>query len=232
MGLSASKGSRRIGQVFLYLVIIGLYGGAFDPVHFGHLGAAEVAGRQSGLERIIFVPTGNPPHRDDACASADNRFRLLQAAVCNCDRYSVSDFEIRKPATSWTIETLEYFYRCYRRQTLCLIMGSDAFGKIDGWHLGDEILNYSHIMVISREGDSHRLSATVAEYYRRHRVAELPATLTDKGGRARGGILWVDARVPNVSSTEVRRRIRSGQGLASLLPAAVEALIRDGNMYE
>jgi len=213
-------------------VIIGLYGGAFDPVHLGHLGVAEVASRQSGVERIIFVPTGNPPHRKDARASAESRLRLLQVAVSGCDRYSISDFEIRKPSKSWTIKTLEYFYQRYGQQTLCLIMGSDVFGKIDGWHLGSEILNYSHIMVIGRAGDDHRLSATVAKYYRYHRVAELPATLTDENGRSRGSILWVNAGVPDVSSTLVRQRIRSGERLVSLLPSAVEALIQDENMYE
>ncbi len=211
--------------------MIGLYGGAFDPVHLGHLGVAEVAGRQSGLERIIFVPTGKPPHRDGPHASAEDRLRLLQAAVSGSDRHFISDFEIKKPSKSWTIETLEHFYRRYSRQTLCLIMGSDAFGKIDAWHLGNEILNFSHIMVVNRAGDNHRLSAVVAEYYRRHKVAELPESLTDKNGRSRGGILWVDAEVPGVSSTLVRRKIRSGAGLASLLPSAVETLIRDENIY-
>ena len=211
--------------------MIGLYGGAFDPVHLGHLGVVEAAGRQVNLERIIFVPTGNPPHRGSPHASAGDRFRLLQAAVSDCDRCTVSDFEIRKPSKSWTIDTLKYFYHHHGQQTLCLIMGSDAFGGIDGWYRGDQILNYCHIMVVSRAGDHHRPGGATARYYEHHRVAQLPESLTVENDRPQGSILWIDAEVPDISSTLVRQRVRSGHELASLLPPAVEALIRDENIY-
>lgn len=211
--------------------MIGVYGGSFDPVHLGHLGVASAALSSLNLDQVIFVPNGQPPHRDNSVAGNENRLRLLQMALRDFPKFEIDDHEINKPSTSWTIETLEYFREQWPQEAVCLIVGSDAFRHIDSWHRWQELLDFAHIQVVSRKGDSEALPRVVQEYLKSHQVDDLNSIQFVQGQTFSGAIQWLDADVPGVSSTEVRTAIQSGANLTALLPEIVASTITEEKIY-
>lgn len=207
--------------------MIGIFGGTFDPVHLGHLGLAQAAKSQLGLQQVIFVPLGIPPHRDMPSVSAAGRLEMLQAALQPGAGFIIDSVEIDKQTPSWTIETLAHFARVMPQETLCLLMGADAFKSIDQWHEWQSLLDYGHIAVIDRKGHKMDFNITVAEFLARHQVDQLPEVIA--GGRGR--ILWLEADVPEVSSSMVRGLIQAGKPVAELLPTRVFNLIVENRFY-
>lgn len=207
--------------------MIGIFGGTFDPVHLGHIGLANAALGHLHLRKIIFVPLGIPPHRDMPQVSSRARVTMLRAAIKPYAQFEVSTVEVEKESPSWTVKTLSYFASRLTNETLCLLMGSDAFKPINEWYQWRSLLNYAHIVVVSRAGTKVELCDEVAEFLKKNRVASLPQRLAEEGGK----ILWLEADVVDVSSTRVRQTIRQGGVLKHLLPQAVENLIRENGYY-
>jgi nicotinate-nucleotide adenylyltransferase len=207
--------------------MIGIFGGTFDPVHFGHLGLAKAAYHHLDLQRIIFVPLGIPPHRGMPQVSSHARVKMLQAALQPYPNFEISTVEVDKDSPSWTVKTLEYFARHLPDETLCLLMGSDAFKPINEWYQWRSLLDYGHLVVVSRSGVENELCDEVAEFLALNRVDSLPGLTSGH----RGKILWLEAGVVDVSSTGVREAIEAGKALTRLLPKSVERLIRENRYY-
>lgn len=207
--------------------MIGIFGGTFDPVHLGHIGLATAARDHLHLQKIIFVPLGVPPHRDMPQVASQARVNMLRAAIKPYDDFELSTVEVEKESPSWTVKTLSYFASRLPNETLCLLMGSDAFKPINEWYQWRTLLNYAHIAVVTRAGMKVELSDEVAEFLRQHQVGSLPDSLGNDGGK----ILWLEADVVDVSSTRVRQTISQGGALKHLLPQAVESLIRENGYY-
>jgi nicotinate-nucleotide adenylyltransferase len=206
--------------------MIGIFGGTFDPVHLGHIGLASVAQEKLHLQKVIFVPLGIPPHRDTPQVSPWARVNMLRAAIEPYDDFELSTVEVEKESPSWTVETLSFFAEQLPNETLCLLMGSDAFKPINEWYQWRSLMDYGHIAVVSRVGDDIQLSAEVAQFLAQYRATSLPED-SAQGGR----ILWLETDVVDVSSTRVRQVIREGGELTGLLPQAVENLIRENGYY-
>jgi nicotinate-nucleotide adenylyltransferase len=207
--------------------VIGIFGGTFDPVHYGHLGLAQAVNRDLNIQRIIFVPLGNPPHRDRPRVSSEARVKMLRAAIQPYDGYEISTVEVDKTTPSWTVETLAYFTEHLPNETLCLLMGSDAFRQINEWYEWHTLLDYAHLVVVTRAGVPMDLSDEVAGFLDRHRVDTLPEPVEGP----QGNVLLLQIDVPRVSSTQVRQAIEAGEALDGLLPESVELLIRTNNYY-
>lgn len=207
--------------------MIGIFGGTFDPVHYGHLGLAQAVNRNLNTQRIIFVPLGNPPHRDRPQVSSEARVKMLRAAIQPYDNFEISTLEVDKATPSWTVETLAYFAEQLPDETLCLLMGSDAFRQINEWYEWHTLLDYAHMVVVTRAGVPMDLSDEVAGFLDCHRVESLPEPIAD----AQGNILLLQTDVPRVSSTQVRHAIEAGEALDRLLPESVEQLIRTNSYY-
>ena len=205
--------------------MIGIYGGSFDPIHLGHLGVAAVAMQTLALQQLIFMPVGIPPHRHSSHASAQVRLRLLQIALTNQPDYLISRYEIEQPTTSWTINTLQHFHIVHGDAPLCLIMGSDAFKQIHRWRHWRELLDHACMLIVHRAGDAADLNTELQQYYLCHKRDI--ATITTNGN----GILWIDAALPDISSTQVRQAIANGDDLYSLLPPAVADTIINEKIY-
>ena len=207
--------------------MIGIFGGAFDPVHRGHLALATAAHQQLGLESVRFIPLGVPPHRSQPQASAEFRVKLLRAALEPYPEFEVDTLEVEKTSPSWTVETLEQLNQSMPEKTLCLLLGSDAFKPLNTWYRWRTLTDYCHIVVVSRKGDGQELDAEVADFLAEKRTE----TLAEMSDGVSGRLLWLEADVPELSSTQVREQIAKGQSLTQYVPSAVAALIKEYRLY-
>ena len=207
--------------------MIGIYGGAFDPVHLGHLALAKVAQQSLMLDKVIFVPLGVPPHRPQPLATARQRISMLTAAIKNEAAFAVDTTEIEKAEPSWTVKTLEYFKQVMPGETLCLLLGSDAFKPINSWYRWRSILDYSHMLIVSRQGDEREMDEEVFGFLNTYRAS----ALTEIKGNDSGKIYWLEADIPDISSTQVREAVKARKPLDRLLPDGVKQLIESQGLY-
>ncbi len=208
---------------------VGILGGTFDPIHFGHVDAAEAARRALALDRVVLIPAHDPPHRpNDPCASAFHRFALIALAAADWPALRVSDLELLQPGPSYSSLTLQRLHaQGYRATQLFFIIGADAFADIATWYDYPAILDRAHFAVVARPG------TTLAAM--RARVPALQDRFVEPGATpsaADGTRLWlVDAMTRDVSSTGIRARLARGESLAGLVPPAVEDHIRRHELY-
>ena len=208
---------------------IGILGGTLDPIHLGHLGAAEAARQALSLAQVVVMPSRVPPHRAHGpTASPFHRFAMAALAIRDREGFLVSDEELCAEGPSYTALTLE---RLGRRglapAQIFFITGADAFAEIETWYRYPAVLDLAQFVVVSRPGLSSR---SIPD-----RLAGLGQRLrTPAEGPAPGGetaVFLVDAPTPDVSSTEIRRRLRTGEPVTDLVPAPVEAHIRRHRLY-
>ena len=196
---------------------LGVLGGTFDPVHFGHLDAADAARTALGLDGVLFIPLHDPPHKAaDPQATAFHRFAMLSLAVADrpCDR--VSDMELQRAGTSYTWDTLHTLHdQGWEAAELFVILGGDAFAEIATWHRYPAVLDCANFVVVARPGTT--AGAAVG------RNPEL---------RSRSNITLVEARTRDVSSTTIRQRIAQGLPIDDLVPAPVARHITTHHLYE
>ena len=196
---------------------IGILGGTFDPIHLGHLEAASAATRALSLDRLLLLPSRTPPHRStEPRASVFHRFAMAALAAAERDM-SVSDLEVRRDGPSYTALTLEALHReGFAPAELFFITGSDAFADVATWHDYPRILQLANFVVVSRPGAP--------------RVAELiPNPQSPIPGAPT--VHSVEADTPNVSSTDIRRRVGAGESIDGLVPSSVAGHIRRHHLY-
>ena len=131
---------------------MGIFGGTFDPIHYGHLRTAFELLQALRLQEIRFLPAGNPPHRDQPFADAQLRLRMVQAATSGQAGFTVDDREVRKAGPSYSVETLGELRHEYPDRSLCLILGMDAFLSLPNWYQWRELLKLAHLVVAHRPG--------------------------------------------------------------------------------
>jgi nicotinate-nucleotide adenylyltransferase len=208
---------------------LALLGGTFDPIHYGHLDAAEAARRALAVDQVLLVPTHDPPHRPShPHASSHHRFAMCALAINESPGYRVTDVELSRVGRSYTIDTLEALHgHGWRPSQLFFILGSDAFAEIATWHRHPASLDAANFVVIARPGTS--LDAAFARAPElRQRVRPLEAI----GQNGRGtGVFLVEADTRNVSSTDVRQRLRAQEPIDDLTPPAVARHLRAHHLY-
>jgi nicotinate-nucleotide adenylyltransferase len=188
-------------------VRLGLFGGTFDPPHLGHVIAAQDALAALNLDRVVFIPAGVPPHKQDRTVSAAPlRTALVAAAIEGDERFSLDERELRRHGPSYTVDTLREYRTEFPEAELFLLIGVDQFEELSTWREPSEIAALARIAVLDRAGT---------------------ATAQPEAGEP----LRVPVTRIDVSSTEIRRRVGTGQPIRYLVPAAVEALIRTHNLY-
>ena len=209
---------------------LGVLGGTFDPIHFGHLDAADAARSAVSLNEILFVPSHDPPHRPlGPRATAFHRFALTALAVSDREGYRVSDLELTRDGRSYTSDTLRSLHADgWRPSQLFFIIGADAFAEIATWHEFPAVLDAAHFLVIARPGTTveEAVARTPELRPRTHRTIE---HLDDLGSTA---IVLIEARTRAVSSTAIRDRIAARQPIDDLVPPAVARHIVVNRLYE
>jgi nicotinate-nucleotide adenylyltransferase len=201
--------------------MIGILGGTFDPIHFGHLRTALDVQQALALEEIRLIPLRDPPHRDRPSAPVELRLRMVEAAVAGDSAFRVDDRELRRAGKSYSVETLRSLREEHPATPLCLLMGTDAFRGFDSWHRPDEILELAHLVIMQRPGEEHpRLYAG--------RVTEDPGLLRQESC---GRILFQPVTQLEISATALREMIRQGRSPRFLLPEPVLEIIRSEGLY-
>ena len=198
-------------------VSIGILGGTFDPIHLGHLEAASAAQRALSLDRVLLLPSRTPPHRSaEPRASVFHRFAMAALAAAE-HGFLVSDLEVRRDAPSYTAHTLEALHReGFAPAQLFFITGSDAFAEVATWYDYPRILQLANFAVVSRPG-APRPSEL---------ISNPQSPISD-----RPTVLSVEADTPNVSSTQIRRRVAAGESIDGLVPPSVAGHIRRHHLY-
>jgi len=131
---------------------IGLLGGTFDPIHFGHLRLAQELADALGLARVRFIPTGIPPHRDSPEVSGAHRLQMVRIAIAGNLLFEADDREIRREGVNYTYDTLTELRDELGERPLCLLMGADAFAALTTWHRWQELFDLAHVVIAHRPG--------------------------------------------------------------------------------
>ena len=201
---------------------VGILGGTFDPIHFGHVDAADAAQRAVSLDSVLLIPSRIPPHRaDPVSASAEDRLAMAALAAADRPGWSASRIELDREGPSYTYDTLTQLNE--RGESagaqFFFITGADAFAEIATWSRYPAVLDLANFVVVSRPGITlDSLRERVPSAFGRHSPANTC-------------VILVEARTPDVSSTDIRRRVRAGESLSGLVPAAVADYIRTHRLY-
>jgi nicotinate-nucleotide adenylyltransferase len=208
---------------------LGLLGGTFDPIHFGHLDAADAAQRAFQLDEVRFIPSHDPPHRPaDPRASGFHRFALVALALAGHPMYRACDVELRREGPSYTTETLrEVGQEGWGPAQLFFILGADAFADIAAWREFPAVLDRAHFVVVARPGTT--LDAAAARTPALH--ARLRAAAAFGTGEPGTFVYLVDARTRDVSSTAIRERLAAGHSIEDLVPGPVARHIVAHGLY-
>lgn len=197
--------------------MIGIVGGTFDPVHYGHLCPVERLIAELDLLEVRYVLSARPPHRPAPVAPAAHRLRMLELALEPYPRFRADDQEVRRPGPSFTLWTLRNLRQRYAKDSLCLIMGMDAYLGIQTWHRWEDIASLAHIVVLSRPGWRKPPAASDER--------------EDLYRRQSGSVVFVDSIELPFNATDIRLRLQRGEDVGDALPAAVLAYIRRNNIY-
>jgi len=206
---------------------IGLFGGMFDPIHLGHMRTAFELSQALKLAEVRFMPAGSPPHKQITHASAELRLAMVSAAIADQKGFVVDDREIRRKGVSYSYDTLAELRAEFPDRSLCLLLGMDAFLGLPDWHRWRELLDLAHIVVAHRPG------------WKAPTMGPLGEVMVDRGtGSVRdlheqlAGRIYIRAVTQlEISSTDLRQVITSGQDPRYLVPEEVRKIIRETGCY-
>jgi len=194
-------------------VRVGILGGTFDPIHLGHLAAAQAAIECAELDRLVLVPSGSPPHRRPAVAEAERRLEMVRLAIGDDPSFEVSDIETRRTGPSFTSDTLRELKRLRPGDELFLVLGWDAARMFGTWHEPDEVRRLANVVVVSRPRSGAPDESSL-------RAAGLDPAQTIVCLRP----------TPDISGSALRRAIAHGEPISEL-PEAVERYIAKNRLY-
>jgi len=215
---------------------VGLLGGTLDPIHIGHTETARAAREALRLDRVHVLPSNVPPHRaGQPLASGYHRFAMTALAVNDIEGLLASDLELTMPGRSYTSDTLTHFQQSHGLDVgqIFFITGADAFAEIATWHRYPEVLDLANFIVVSRPGfcaEALRERLPVLAARMQSVSAPWPGASNHKP-EAKTGIFLVDARTPDVSSTDVRTRLAEGRPIHGLVADGVERHIAQHGLY-
>lgn len=203
---------------------VGVFGGTFDPIHYGHLRPAQEALEQLALAEVRFVPAAQPPHRPPPVASPEQRLAMVELAIRCCPGFRADNRELRRGGPSYTVLTLESLRAELGAAPLCLFIGMDQFRTFETWHRWQDIPALAHIAVLSRPGAaSGSLPA-----WARERLAENVADLQQA---AAGRLVFLAVSPQDISASRIRAALAQGGPVAGMLPEVVREYIQANHIY-
>ncbi len=195
---------------------IGFMGGTFDPIHNAHIELAKQAKKQYNLNEVIFMTSGEPPHKKNRGVTDKLlRYEMVKRAVEDIDGFSASDFEIKESGSSYSLNTLLWLKERYPEDKICFILGEDSLSDIDKWYKTDRIMRLCTLLV-----------------YPRHGMETLEALKKRTEERYNTKIMIIDAPIYHISSTNIRNMIKDGSDVSDLLPPQVYKYIKENGIYD
>ncbi len=195
---------------------VGVIGGTFDPIHYGHLIIAEEARVKVGLAKVIFIPAGNPPHKlRRPYSPAHHRYRMVELAIASNPYFEISPIEINRPGPSYSVDTMAMLREEMGPDVeLYFIMGVDSLAGILTWHKPEELIKLCKIIAVNRPGYGVDIDA----------LDSLIPGIKEQ-------VIFIKAPEIGISSTEIQQRVREGLPIKYLVPPEVERYIYENNLY-
>jgi len=195
---------------------IGVLGGTFDPIHYGHLAAAEEARAKLNLQKVVFVVAGIPPHKlDEEITPAEDRYAMVELAIASNPHFSLSRVDMDRPGPSYTVDTIQFLRQQWGEDTeIFFIMGMDSLLEIETWHQPQRLIQLCRLVAVERPGfvpDLERLEAAMPGITARTEIIDMPEV--------------------DISSTDLQRRVRQGLPIKYQVPPEVEEYIYQHRLY-
>jgi nicotinate-nucleotide adenylyltransferase len=208
--------------------LIGILGGTFDPIHNGHIRLALEAKEQLSLDHVRLIPVNSPPHRSTPVASAAHRRAMIELAISDGESLCIDCRELDSNEISYSINTLKSLRQEFSDDTLCLILGRDAFNKFDSWKEWDKLLEYAHIIVANRPGEAiETVSSKLNKWIEQHQTNK-PETLKEN---LSGAIYFINIPMLDISSSMIRQFYANNKPVDDLLPPPTQTYIKDNHLY-
>jgi len=214
--------------------MIGIYGGTFNPIHLGHMRAAEEVVEALGLDRMLFVPSARPPHKRDEIdetAPARTRLEWVELAVRDNPRFVADAIEVDRPGPSYLVDTLRALRERFAADELTFVVGQDAFSEMGTWRAPREIFRLAHVAVTTRPPV---VSGSIAGWLPECVAQDFDVDRDGARARHRDGTTRIQ-QVPvtpiDISASDIRARIRAGRSIRYLLPEAVRAAVLASGVY-
>lgn len=204
--------------------MIGIFGGTFDPIHYGHLRPAAEARDRLGLSEIRFLPAAVPPHRPPPIASAEDRRAMVKIAIRGMAGFRCDDRELRRAGPSYTVLTLTELRAEVGAAPLCLLIGMDQFLELETWHRWQEIPELAHLAVLNRPGREPGHIPTWA----RARLTPDPAIFSSAPA---GRLAFLTVSPQDISASRIRMALARGESVERFVPEAVLDYIHQKGLY-
>ncbi len=210
---------------------IGILGGTFNPIHFGHLRMAQELADSLHLDSVRFIPAANPPHKDAPAITAQHRAAMVRLGIAGNPAFTIDERELQRTGASYTLDTLHSLRSELGNQvSITLFMGSDAFTKFDTWHRWQEIIDLCHIALVQRpqlRGHDQKLSKTLETFLHNH----YSENADDLHSQPAGFVTMRQITALDISSTAIRHALQHGDSVRYLMPDDVIDYIAQHKLY-
>ena len=205
-----------------------IFGGTFDPIHNGHLDIADVVMQAMPTAEIHFIPCKKPLLKESAYATPQQRFEMLTLALQDNNHYIVDTRELKRDTPSYMLETLISLRNETKNMPFALILGQDVFNEFCDWHRWEEILDYTHLIIVPRQGYPASDNVILQQLLKQHQCSNIQCLLN----KAAGYIYQLDITPIDISSTVIRKNISLGQNQNAVLPKAIWDYIKKHRLYQ
>lgn len=208
--------------------LIGILGGTFDPVHNGHIRLALEAQQQLNLDQVRLIPVNIPPHRSSPIANTDQRIEMLELAIASETSLYIDKRELESETVSYTIDTLKSLRHQFTDDALMLILGRDAFNKIDLWKDWQELLDYAHIIVANRSDEEETaITNELQNWINKNQTSNIEFITNN----SHGNISFITIPMLDISSSMIRQNIIDKKSVEDYLPKKINTFIKNNKLY-
>ena len=197
--------------------LLGILGGTFDPIHYGHLKPAAELVQALGLEQVRFIPNSVPPHRQQPWLDTQFRKQLVELAIADYPEFVLDERELRREGASYMVDTLAELKQDFPEHSLCLIMGMDAYAGFTRWHQWQAILGLCHLIIVSRPGAELPDFGDQQSFFASRITSDVQTLVASPHGQ----ILIQSVSLVDISATMIREKLKRGQSIRDLVPEPV-----------
>ncbi|MEM6998777.1 MAG: nicotinate-nucleotide adenylyltransferase [Pseudomonadota bacterium] len=207
---------------------IGILGGTFDPIHNGHIQLALEAQQHLNLDQVRLIPVNIPPHRSSPIASTNERIEMLELAIGSKKKLFIDKHEVENDTVSYTINTLKFLRDKFNDDALSLILGRDAFNKIDKWKNWQELLDYVHIIVANRPDETPiDITDDLQHWIEKHQTSNIELI----NNKLHGNIYFISIPMLDISSSMIRQLLSEKESTKDFLPENIQTYIKNNKLY-